>query len=66
MRRILAVVVTGVLFVTACGNDASTPVATDPVDGETFSGTVPGVDGTDIDLAAFAETDAVVWFWAPW
>lgn len=66
MRRILALVVLAALTATACGNDASEPVATGAVDGDTFSGTVPGVDGTDIDLAAFAETDAVVWFWAPW
>lgn len=54
------------MFASACGGSDAEPVATDDVGVDVFSGTAPGVLGTDVDLAAFAETDAVVWFWAPW
>jgi hypothetical protein len=31
-----------------------------------FHGTVPDVEGGEIDLSAFAGRDVAVWFWAPW
>ena len=65
LRR-LAIVFVILSVAAACGGPDAEPVATEAVGGDVFSGTIEGVDGTDIELAAFAETDAIVWFWAPW
>jgi len=66
VRRLISVVFLVALVAAACGGADTEPAAIDAVDSEVFSGTIEGVDGSDIDLAAFAETDAIVWFWAPW
>lgn len=66
--RLPALVAALALVVAACGgSDEAEPSAVSVGgDGEVFAGQVEGLDGDPIDLAAFAETDAIVWFWAPW
>jgi len=33
---------------------------------DALTGTAQTIDGQTIDLAAYQNSDLVVWFWAPW
>ena len=62
-RRLIA----AVLALAACGG-SSAPEARPggDVDPAAFTGSASTVTGDDVDLAAYADRDLVVWFWAPW
>jgi hypothetical protein len=57
----------GLLVLAACGG-SSAPEArpAGDVDPAAFTGSASTVTGDDVELAAFADRDLVVWFWAPW
>jgi hypothetical protein len=55
-----------ILVVVGCGMDMGDDQAASTADGDMFEGTATTVDGEEVDLAAFADRDLVVWFWAPW
>jgi hypothetical protein len=64
MRRWLVVALLGV---SACGG-SSAPEArpAGDIDPAAFTGSASTVTGDEVELAAFADRDLVVWFWAPW
>ena len=79
VRRLLVCVI-GVVALSACGDDsvqspaaaapaataaaASAPAATAP-SSDTLAFTAPLVGGGTIDLAQYAGTPVLLWFWAP-
>lgn len=70
-RRVLAIALVMGFVASACGSadSASTAEATTesvPVASELLAGEFATLDGTSIDLDAFAGEDVVLWFWAPW
>jgi len=62
-RVVLAV---AMLAGAGCGSDPSAEPDPAGLDPAIFDQTVSAVSGDDVDLAAFADRDLVVWFWAPW
>jgi hypothetical protein len=48
------------------GGDASASFSDNRLDASVLAGTATTVGGESFDLAALADSDLVVWFWAPW
>lgn len=63
--RILALVAAMVAVTTACGTERDDSTAA-VLDASILTGDATTVSGDTVDLAAFADQDLVVWFWAPW
>ena len=70
MRRRLPIVLGLALIAAACGGDDSTDggaVADSSAGGDwPHDFVAETVDGTEIDAAALAGDDLMLWFWAPW
>ncbi len=67
MRRAI-LVVSAALWAVACGG--SERVASSGAPGESIAASLTGefatMSGDTVDLATFAGSDVVLWFWAPW
>jgi hypothetical protein len=62
-----SLLVAAALLAAGCGGSGAPDVErADALDPAALTGTVSTVDGDDLDLAAFAGRDLVVWFWSPW
>lgn len=66
MRARAALAVAVVLV--GCGGGSGPPEArsVSDVDPVAFTRTAETVTGERLELAAYADADLVVWFWAPW
>ena len=66
MRRV--VVLAAAALLVGCGGGSAPPEASPAagVDLAAFERTAETVTGDQVDLAAYADRDLVVWFWAPW
>ena len=65
--RAVAALAAAVLLV-GCGGGSDPPEAApaSDLDPGVFEQTAQTVTGEQVELAAFADRDLVVWFWAPW
>ena len=52
--------------VVACGGGQADVRPADALASDAFDVTATGIDGSQVDLRGYAETEVVVWFWAPW
>ncbi len=67
----MAVVAALAALASACGgsdqDDTTAAASAGPVlDASVLTGEATTISGETVDLAAFADQDLVVWFWAPW
>ena len=54
------------LVVAACGGGEADVEQADDLPEDPFDVVAPSVTGDDVDLAAYAGRDVVLWFWSPW
>ncbi len=71
-RRLLAMLAVAVLFAASCsgsdteaGSETAAPSG-DVLASDVFDAEATTVDGQVFDLAQLADSDLVLWFWAPW
>ncbi len=64
-RNLIAVLLTAMTTVAACGSSAGTPIAPETV-ASGLTGEFATIDGSTIDLNDLRGQDVVLWFWAPW
>lgn len=66
LRHIL-LVVSAALWAVACGGSAQVASSEAPEDSTvSLTGEFATISGETVDLAGFAGSDVVLWFWAPW
>ena len=68
--RARAALALAVAVLVGCGDGSDPPTAVPAGDGgadlAAFDRTAETVTGDRVELAAYADRDLVVWFWAPW
>ncbi len=72
-RLLPAMLIVAALFAASCsGSDAESAAGSDAASSgdvlasEVFDAEATTVDGQVFDLAQLADSDLVLWFWAPW